>query len=199
MQAVAEQAAQSIDTTTLANSNDDLAKTISASLQQSMQAATQGLAKQQGLTSKFAEQVVTQSHSGYHPWNRNSTKHSEIKQKVAEIEYQKTIAEAQSEPPEVAQAKIEEAKVEYEAKQQKIAEEFKQQVVETVTTKSQELAQQATQTILEKAEEKKKNNVEDDDGAVARFCSNNPFIFNGVWYAWYDACQFRYDNQGWGV
>lgn len=162
MQAVAEQAAQSIDTTTLANSNDDLAKTISASLQQSMQAATQGLAKQQGLTSKFAEQVVTQSTQAITREIETVQKHSEIKQKVAEIEYQKTIAEAQSEPPEVAQAKIEEAKVEYEAKQQKIAEEFKQQVVETVTTKSQELAQQATQTILEKAEEKKKNNVEDD-------------------------------------
>lgn len=162
MQAVAEQAAQSIDTTTLANSNDDLAKTISASLQQSMQAATQGLAKQQGLTSKFAEQVVTQSTQAITREIETVQKHSEIKQKVAEIEYQKTIAEAQSEPPEVAQAKIEEAKVEYETKQQKIAEEFKQQVVETVTTKSQELAQQATQTILEKAEEKKKNNVEDD-------------------------------------
>lgn len=162
MQSVAEQAAQSIDTTTLANSNDDLAKIISANLQQSMQAATQGLAKEQGLTSKFAEQVVTQSTQTITREIETVQKHSEIKQKVAEIEYQKTIAEAQSEPPEVAQAKIEEAKVEYEAKQQKIAEEFKQQVVETVTTKSQELAQQATQTILEKAEEKKKNTVEDD-------------------------------------
>lgn len=162
MQAVAEQAAQSIDTTTLANPNDDLTKTISASLQQSIQAATQGLAKEQGLTSKFAEQVITQSTQAITREIETIQKHSEIKQKVAEIEYQKTIAEAQSEPPEVAQAKIEEAKVEYETKQQKIAEEFKQQVVETVTTKSQELAQQATQTILEKAEEKKKNNVEDD-------------------------------------
>ncbi|MCG8148778.1 DEAD/DEAH box helicase family protein [Moraxella sp. PS-22] len=162
MQAVAEQAAQSIDITTLANPNDDLAKTISASLQQSMQETTQGLAKEQGLTSKFAEQVVTQSTQAITREIETVQKHSEIKQKVAEIKYQKTIAEAQSEPPEVAQAKIEEAKVEYEAKQQKIAEEFKQQVVETVTTKSQELAQQATQTILEKAEEKKKNTVEDD-------------------------------------
>lgn len=162
MQAVAEQAAQSIDTTTLANPNDDLTKTISASLQQSMQAATQGLAKEQGLTSKFAEQVITQSTQAITREIETVQKHSEIKQKVAEIEYQKTIAEAQSEPPEVAQAKIEEAKVEYEAKQQKIAEEFKQQVVETVTTKSQELAQQATRTILEKVEEKKKNTVEDD-------------------------------------
>ena len=162
MQAVAEQAAQSIDITALANPNDDLAKTISASLQQSMQAATQGLAKEQGLTSKFAEQVVTQSTQAITREIETVQKHSEIKQKVAEIKYQKTIAEAQSEPPEVAQAKIEEAKVEYEAKQQQIAEEFKQQVVETVTTKSQEIAQQVTQTILEKAEEKKKNTVEDD-------------------------------------
>lgn len=162
MQSVAEQATQSIDTTTLANATDDLAKTISASFQQSMQEATQGLAREQGLTNKVAEQVVTQSTQAIAREIETVQKHSEIKQKVAEIEYQKVIAEAQSESPQVAQAKVEEAKIAFQAKQQQIAEEFKQQVVETVTAKSQELAQQATQTILEKAEEKKKNTVEDD-------------------------------------
>lgn len=162
MQSVVEQATQSIDTTTLSNPDDTLVTTIATGFKQSMQEATQGLAKEQGLTSKVTEQVLNQSTQAIAREIEKVQKHSEIQQKVAEIEYQKIIAEAQSESPQVAQAKVEEAKIAFEAKQQQIAEDFKQEVTQTVATKTQELTEQTTQTILQKAEDKKKNTVEDE-------------------------------------
>ena len=162
MQSVVEQATQSIDTTTLSNPDDTLVTTIATGFKQSIQEVTQGLAKEQGLTSKVTEQVLNQSTQAIAREIEKVQKHSETQQKVAEIEYQKIIAEAQSESPQVAQAKVEEAKIAFEAKQQQIAEDFKQEVTQTVATKTQELTEQTTQTILQKAEDKKKNTVEDE-------------------------------------
>lgn len=162
IQSVVEQVTQTIDTDTLETPIGSLSQIIAHNFEETIQESVKGFAKDQGLTTKFAAQVVNQSTQAIAREIEAVQKHSEIKQKEAEVEYQKVIAEAQSETPQVARTKVEEAKVALEAKQQQIAEDFKQQVAQTVATKSEELAQQVTQTILEKAEDKKKNTVEDE-------------------------------------
>lgn len=162
IQSVVEQVTQTIDNETLATPTGSLSQTIAHDFKETMQESVKGFAKDQGLTTKFAEQVINQSTQAIAREIETVQKHSEIKQKEAEVELERVLVEAKSEPPQVAKAKIDEAKVVFEAKQQQIAEEFKQQVAETVAAKSQELAKQATQTILEKVEDKKKNTVEDE-------------------------------------
>lgn len=162
IQSVVEQVTQTIDNETLATPTGSLSQIIAHDFEETMQESVKGFAKDQGLTTKFAEQVINQSTQAIAREIETVQKHSEIKQKEAEVELERVLVEAKSEPPQVAKAKIDEAKVAFEAKQQQIAEEFKQQVAETVAAKSQELAKQATQTILEKVEDKKKNTVEDE-------------------------------------
>ena len=90
-------------------------------------------------------------------------KRAEIKHAEAEVEYKKIVAEAHND-----EAKVAEAKVAYEAKNHQIEEYFKKEVATTVETKTKELIQQSTETILKKAEDKKKNTVEDDVRARLR-------------------------------
>ena len=170
IQTAVEQATQSVDANTLETPTGSMAEVASKSFKEKIQETLKELAKEQGLTTKFAEQVTSQSAQAIAREIETLQKHTQIKQNDAEIEYEKTIAlaQAQSDSPEIAQAEIEKAKTAYEIKQQEIAEEFKEQIKETVATKSQEMIEQTTQTILEKAEEKKKNTVEDDVRARLR-------------------------------
>lgn len=162
IQSVVEQATQTIDNETLETPAGSLSKIIADNFEENIQETVKDLAKEQGLTAKFAEQIVNQSTKAIAKEIETIQKHSEIKQKKAEVEFERVVVETKFDSPEVAQAKIDEAKIALEVKQQQIAEDFKQQVAQTVATKSQELAQQVTQTILEKVEDKKKNTVEDE-------------------------------------
>lgn len=162
IQSVVEQVTQTIDNKTLETPTGSLSGIIAHNFEETIQESVKGFAKDQGLTNKFAEQVVNQSTQAIAKEIETIQKHSEIKQKEAEVEFERVVVETKFDSPEVAQAKINEAKIALEAKQQQIADDFKQQVAQTAITKSQELTQQATKTILEKAEDKKKNTVEDE-------------------------------------
>ena len=121
------------------------------------------LAKENGLTVKSAEQMVKQNTNVIDRQVEVVRKQAEIKHNEADVEYNKVVAESQNDIQKIA-----EAKVKYEAKKQEIDKNFQKDLATTVATQTQELAQKSTETILKKAEDKKKNIVEDDIRAHLR-------------------------------
>lgn len=121
------------------------------------------LAKENGLTVKSAEQMVKQNTNVIARQVEVVRKQAEIKHNEADVEYNKVVAESQNDIQKIA-----EAKVKYEAKKQEIDKNFQKDLATTVATQTQELAQKSTETILKKAEDKKKNIVEDDIRAHLR-------------------------------
>lgn len=142
---------------------NNLSNMVATSFKQSTQDAVKELAKENGLTAKAAEQVVQQSANVIAREVETVQKQAEIKYNEAEAEYKSVVAESHNDS-----IKIAEAKANYEAKKQEIEENFKKEVVATVETKTKELTQKATETVLQKAEEKKKNTVEEDVRARLR-------------------------------
>lgn len=142
---------------------NNLSNVVATTFKQNTQEAVKDLAKENGLTAKAAEQVVQQSANVIAREVEVVQKKAEIKHAEAEVEYKNIVAEAHND-----KAKVAEAKSAYEVKKQQIEEEFKKEVVTTVETKTKELIQQSTETILKKAEDKKKNTVEDDVRARLR-------------------------------
>lgn len=121
------------------------------------------LAKENGLTVKSAEQMVKQNTNVIARQVDVVRKQAEIKHNEVDVEYNKVVAESQNDIQKIA-----EAKVKYEAKKQEIDKNFQKDLATTVATQTQELAQKSTETILKKAEDKKKNIVEDDIRAHLR-------------------------------
>lgn len=144
-------------------SSKNLSNAIATAFKQNTQDIVKELAKEQGLNAKVAEQVVQQSANVIAREIKVVQNQTDIKRKEAEVEYKKIVAELHHDV-----AKVEQAKAVYEVKKQKIEDDFKHDITETVVSKTQELAQHTTQTILEKGEEKKKNYVEDDIRARLR-------------------------------
>ncbi|CAH9017140.1 DEAD/DEAH box helicase family protein [Candidatus Nitrosacidococcus sp. I8] len=150
---------QAMDSST----ENNLLKVIEDTFKNYTQEIIKDLAKEQGLTAKIAEQVVQQSANTIAREVTVVQEQTKIKHKEAKVKYQKIVAESQHDATKIA-----EAKADYEAKQQQLEAEFKKQVTTIVETKTPELAQQFTQSILQKAEEKKKNHVEDNVRARLR-------------------------------
>ncbi|MFZ2821422.1 MAG: DEAD/DEAH box helicase family protein, partial [Lactococcus raffinolactis] len=142
---------------------NNLSNVVATTFKEYTQEAVKGLAKENGLTAKAAEQVVQQSANVIAREVDTVQKRAEIKHAEAEVEYKKIVAEAHND-----EAKVAEAKVAYEVKNHQIEEDFKKEVATTVETKTKELIQQSTENILKKAEDKKKNTVEDDGRARLR-------------------------------
>lgn len=140
-----------------------LSSKIANAFKASTQDIVKDLAKENGLTAKAAEQVVQQNANVIAREVEVVQKQAEIKQAEAEVKYKKVVSESQHDEVQLA-----EAKATYEAKKQEINDNFQKDVAATVETKTQELAQQSTETILKKAEDKKKNTVEDDVRARLR-------------------------------
>lgn len=149
------------EVTDIAASN--LSNTIANTFKQNTQEVVKDLAKEKGLTAKAAEKVVQQNANVIAREVEIVKKQAEIKQAEAENEYKRVVEESYHD-----EAVVDEAKADYEAKKQQIEDNFNKEVVETVETKTKELAQQSTETILKKAEDKKKNTVEDDVRARLR-------------------------------
>lgn len=142
---------------------NNLSKVAAISFKQNTQEVVEELAKENGLTAKAAQEVVDQNANIIAREVEIVQKQAEIKHAEAEVEYKNVVAEAYNDV-----AKVAEAKATFAAKKQQIEEDFKKEVVETVETKTKELTQQSTETILKKAEAKKKNTVEDDIRARLR-------------------------------
>ncbi len=161
IQLAVEKITKNINPTTL-NTGKDLSQPIIKDLQQNLVIKAKQLAVENELKPKLAEKIIDQTTQKIAREIQIIQKNSETKQKIAQIEYEKIVEKAKSEPPQISQAKIEEAKNAYDEKNQKIVEELKQKITETVVNQSKKIAEQTTQTILQKAEDKKKNSTEDD-------------------------------------
>lgn len=145
------------------SAGSNLSSSVANTFKQNTQDVVKDLAKENGLTAKAAEQVVHQNANVIAREVEVVQKQAEIKQAEAEIEYKRVVEESHHDETVVA-----EAKADYEAKRLQIEDDFKKEVVEAVETKTKELAQQSTEMILKKAEDKKKNTVEDDVRARLR-------------------------------
>lgn len=144
-------------------SDGDLSKIVENAFKESTQDVTKDLAKENGLTTKAAEQIVKKSAEAIGREVEVVQKQAEIKKAEAEIEYEKVVAEAKNDT-----AKLAAAKASFEATTKKIEDDFKKDILSTVENKTKELVQKSTESILTKAEEKKKTTVEDDVRARLR-------------------------------
>lgn len=130
---------------------------VATTFKQNTQDVVKGLAKENGLTAKIAEQVVQKNANVIAREVEIVQKKAEIQKAEAEIEYKAVIADAHND-----EVKVAEAKAAYEVKKKQIEGNLKNNVTSAVETMTKELVGKSTETILKKAEEKKKNLVEDD-------------------------------------
>lgn len=156
---VLREASNEVDSAADSKLSSKIANAFKASTQDTMK----DLAKENGLTAKTAEQMVQQNSNILAREVEVVQKKAEIKHTEADIEYKKAVAKSQKDIHKVA-----EAKARYEAKNREIESNFQKDMAVTVETKTQDLAQRSTEAILKKAEEKKKNAVEDDVRARLR-------------------------------
>ncbi|WP_296404204.1 DEAD/DEAH box helicase family protein [Psychrobacter sp.] len=141
----------------------DLSKEIGERFQDSTEEALKELAKENGLSAKVAEQAARASAETLAREVETTKKQAEIKQREAEAKYKKEIAEAYSDSKKVA-----EAKARYQATQNQIKTDYHEELTNKVKEKAEELTKASTKAVLQKAEEKKKNTVEDDVRARLR-------------------------------
>lgn len=144
-------------------SQDNHAKAIEKSFIEHVEQGIREAAKDNEVTQKFAENVVKNAAKAVAREVEISQKQTEIKQKEAEVEYKKEITQAH-----LDQAKRAEAKAAYETKKIQIQEDYQKEVAAKIAAKTQEQIQASNQAILQKAEDKKKNTVEDDVRARLR-------------------------------
>ncbi|MDV5225076.1 DEAD/DEAH box helicase family protein [Providencia vermicola] len=141
----------------------DLSKEIGASFKDSTEQILKDLAKENGLSNKVAEQAARTSAEALAREVEMTKRQAEIKKRLAEVEYKKQIAEAYNDSSIVA-----EAKARYETTQTQIRNDYQEELTAKVREKIEELTKGSTKAILQKAEEKKKNTVEDDVRARLR-------------------------------
>ena len=121
------------------------------------------LARENYVTQAQAELVVKQNANALAREVEIIKKQADIKENEATIELNKEMTETANNPAAIA-----DVKARYEAKKQEIARELQEELKDMVTEKVKELTQKSTETILQKAEEKKKYAVEDDIRARLR-------------------------------
>ena len=144
------------------SSESDISTLIAERFKQETAQGMKDLAKENDVSAKFAERVVQKSAETIAKKVEYIQKQTEIKKAEAKVELEKVIATTQN------QYEIEKAKATFEEKRQQIENDFKEELLSTVESETKEIAKQSTQTILEKAEGNKKNQVEDDVRARLR-------------------------------
>lgn len=143
--------------------DSNLAKTIEESFKSNTTQAFEDLAKEKNLTKKDAQRAVDQSAKDIARAVEMEQQRSEVSRKEAKAEYEEAVLQSNCNDKQIA-----EATALYEAKQEQIANDLKEQVAATVESKTKELLQKTTQALLEKAEDKKKHSVEEDVRARLR-------------------------------
>lgn len=143
--------------------NESLAAKVAVAFKQNTEETAKELAKEHGLTAKAAEQIVSQSANAMARTVETIQAQNNIKKNEAEAECRRAIAEAHNDEHKIASAKAT-----YEEKTKQIEQDFEQELTATVEHKAKEQVQQITETTLQKAEDKKKNHVEDDVRARLR-------------------------------
>lgn len=141
----------------------DLSKEIGKSFKDSTEEALKELAKENGLSAKVAEQAARASAEALAREVETTKIQAEIKRKLAEVEYEKQIKEAYNDSSMVA-----EVESRYEATKAQIQTDYQEELTAKVRKKTEDLTKESTKAVLQKAEEKKKNTVEDDVRARLR-------------------------------
>ena len=146
-----------------AEDSTDIAKSVADIFKTNTLDSTKELAKEKGLTNKQAEKIIDKNAKVIAREVETMQKKTKIEHMEAQIEYDRQVADANNDDEAIRVAEAAFAK-----SQKEIAADFKQRVVKTVEEKSKELSQSSTETILKKAEDKRKNTVEDDVRARLR-------------------------------
>ncbi|WP_201537572.1 DEAD/DEAH box helicase [Psychrobacter immobilis] len=144
-------------------SQDNHAKAIEKSFIDNVAQGIKEAAKDNGVTQNFAENIVNNAAKAVAREVEISQRQTDIKQKEAEVEYEQEVSRSH-----LDEVKIADAKAAYEAKQIQIQEDYQKEVAAKVAAKTQEQIQASNHAILQKAEDKKKNTVEDDVRARLR-------------------------------
>ncbi len=147
---------QSVDENIDQNSGT-LSSSISNDFKDTIQTATIEFAKENGLSENIAVRIVEENSRIIQREVERVSEDAEINKAEAKLEYEKQIKDAGNDV-----ATIEKATENFEHIKLALNEEYKSKLKEILETKSTELAKKTTETILRKAEEKKKNIVEDD-------------------------------------
>ncbi|STZ01543.1 Eco57I restriction-modification methylase [Moraxella lacunata] len=136
--------------------NENLAKNLTDIITQNTQSAFKELAKENGLTEKFAEKVVKEQSQEIVYELQKIQKQNEIEKNTAKIYFENELKNAKTE------GEKQQIKNDYEAKKQVINRDLQHKISETVNEKVAQLTQNSTQTILQQAEQSKQNKIEDD-------------------------------------
>lgn len=140
----------------LGDFSSDLSEAISEDFRENTETSLKEMAKEKGVSAKVAERIARLSAEEVAREAEAVTKQAEIKQREAQVEYERQLAEADTNG-----INIDEIKARYQKKEAEIKKEYQQKLKSKVDEKTKELEKESTKAILEKAEEKKKNNVEE--------------------------------------
>ncbi|WP_033613651.1 DEAD/DEAH box helicase family protein [Lactiplantibacillus fabifermentans] len=129
------------------------------------------IAKDSGLNTKAAETATNQGAKVIAREVEKIQKQAEITVNEAQVEYQTKIQDVQHDTSMEEAAKrqfAEAAKHDLDQKREQIQDDFQKNLSTAVANKSKEVIKSSTETLLKKAEDKKKNTVEDDIRARLR-------------------------------
>lgn len=136
--------------------NENLATQLANVLTQSTETTFKELAKENGLTEKFAEKVIKEQSKDIAYEVVKLQEQNKIEQNTAKVQFENALKTTKNDD-EIIQIKNN-----YEVKTQEIAQNLQNKISETLHTKVTEFTQNSTETILQKAEQNKQNKVEDD-------------------------------------
>lgn len=141
----------------------NLAQLAANTFKQKTLESAKNIAKENGLTAKAAERITQQHSDALAREVQVIQKQRDIRETQNKVDLKQAIEESQENPE-----KIVKAQAEFKNKKQQIQENYKKELSQKVANQTKQLTNQTTETLLKKAEEKKKNTVEDDIRARLR-------------------------------
>lgn len=145
------------------NQDINLVKLTADTFKKKTLAAAKNIAKENGLTATTAEHII-QQHSNFLAREvQVIQKQKNIKEAQNKVDLKQAIEKSQDNPEEIAKAQTA-----FENRKQQIERGYKEKLTKKVADQTKQLTNQTTETLLKKAEEKKKNTVEDNIRARLR-------------------------------
>lgn len=145
------------------NQDINLVKLTADTFKEKTLPAAKNIAKENGLTATTAEHII-QQHSNFLAREvQVIQKQKNIKEAQNKVDLKQAIEKSQDNPEEIAKAQTA-----FENRKQQIERGYKEKLTKKVADQTKQLTNQTTETLLKKAEEKKKNTVEDDIRARLR-------------------------------
>lgn len=142
---------------------NDIVVAVQTAFKENTEQATKDLAKEHGVTTRAAEQVVKKNLNVIAREVEVVQARASTKQKILDVELKREISKAHND-----EQKIQEAKKVYEAKKEALMDEYQKEIRTAVSETTKTLIENTTEEIIKKAETKKKNIVEDDVRARLR-------------------------------